>query len=111
MGGVWNAVLSKACALRLNERQHACGVEGGVNVSSCGSLSVDQMNANRLSATGKHQYTTYLGRYYVLVVAALLCTHQCVSWITFGPIPQEASDKYGLTDLEITLLPGNYTLI
>ena len=58
------------------------------------------------SADEKTQYKTYLGRYFVLTVAALLCTHQCVAWITFGPIPQEASDKYGLSDLEITLLPG-----
>ena len=56
-GGGWNAVLSKACALRLDERQHACGVERGVDVSSRGSLSVDQVNAIRLSATGKQQYT------------------------------------------------------
>ena len=48
-----------------------------------------------------HQYRTYPGRYYVLIVAALLCMHQCLVWITFGPIPDEAKDRYGLTDIEI----------
>ena len=53
------------------------------------------------------QFRTYLGRYYVIIVAALLCMHQSLVWITFGPIPDEAKDRYGLTDIEITLLPGN----
>jgi len=60
-----------------------------------------------ISAGVKSGYKTYAGRYYVVVVAALLCMHQCLAWITFGPIPQEAKDRYDLTDIEITLLPGN----
>ena len=52
------------------------------------------------------QYNTYPGRYYVLIVTALLCMQQNIAWLTFGPIPEEAKDKYGLTDIEITLLPG-----
>ena len=60
---------------------------------------------------GKSQYKTYLGRYYVLIVTALLCMHQNISWLTFGPIPEEAKDKYGLTDIEITLLPGSFNCI
>lgn len=51
-------------------------------------------------------YKTYPGRYYVLIVTALFCVQQNIAWLTFGPIPDEARDKYGLSDVEITLLPG-----
>ena len=61
-----------------------------------------------VSFTTKGEYRTYLGRYYVLIVAALLCMQQNLAWLTFGPIPQEAKDKYGLTDIEITLLSGSF---
>jgi len=74
-------------------------------------LEAGEPQADEFSADAKPQYKTYLGRYFVLTVAALLCTHQCIAWITFGPIPEEASEKYGLTDLEITLLPGTYVSV
>ncbi len=56
--------------------------------------------------SGKQDFKVYFGRYYVLLVTALLCMHQCLAWLTFGPIPQAARDRYGLTDVELTLLPG-----
>ena len=74
---------------------------------------VATVDANVQELDGSHspqnelQFRTYPGRYYVLIVAVLLCMHQCLVWITFGPIPGEAKDGYGLTDIEITLLPGN----
>ena len=61
-------------------------------------------------AGAEAQYRTYPGRFYVLIVTALLCMQQNIAWLTFGPIPQEAKDKYGLTDIEITLLPGKLNM-
>lgn len=52
------------------------------------------------------EHKTYAGRYYVLVVLSLLCALQNIAWITFSPIVEEAKVSYGLTDIEITLLPG-----
>ncbi len=64
-------------------------------------------DSNPVPATDKSNvYKTYPGRYYVLIVTALLCMQQNIAWLTFGPIPQEAQDKYGLTDIELTILPG-----
>lgn len=57
-----------------------------------------------LSSEGEHK--TYFGRYYVLMVLSLMCGHQNLAWITFGPISSEAKEWYGLTDIELTLLPG-----
>ena len=57
----------------------------------------------------RSQYRSYPGRFYVLMVTALLAMHQNTAWLTFGPVPQEAKDKYGLTDAELTLLPRNAT--
>ena len=58
-----------------------------------------------LPALAKVNYKRYPGRYYVLAVTALLATIQNVAWLTFGPIPVQAQEKYGLTDAELTLLP------
>ena len=60
----------------------------------------------------KEKYKTYFGRYYVLAAIALLSAQQNVSWATFSPIAVEAWQAYGLTAIEVTLLPGryNYTL-
>ncbi|XP_019850326.1 PREDICTED: disrupted in renal carcinoma protein 2 homolog [Amphimedon queenslandica] len=52
------------------------------------------------------EHKTYAGRYYVLVVLSLLCALQNIAWITFSPIVKEAKLSYGLTDIEITLLPA-----
>ena len=52
------------------------------------------------------EYKTYPGRFYVLVVIALLAMHQTIAWLTFGPIPEQAKREYGLTDVELTLLQG-----
>lgn len=53
----------------------------------------------------KTEYKTYLGRYHVLAAIALLSAQQNVSWSTFSPIAKEAREYYGLTNIEITLLP------
>lgn len=55
----------------------------------------------------KEEYKTYFGRYYVLAAISLLSAHQNVSWATFSPIAKEAWEAYGLTAIEVTLLPGN----
>jgi hypothetical protein len=52
------------------------------------------------------EYKAYPGRFYVLVVTALLTIQQNIAWLTFGPIPDQAKKAYGLTDAELTLLPG-----
>lgn len=52
------------------------------------------------------EHRTYMRRYYVLIVLSLLAAHQNIAWATFSPIASEAKDDYGLTDAEITLLPG-----
>lgn len=52
------------------------------------------------------KYRVYSSRYYVLVVTALFAMHQNIAWLTFGPIPDEAKERYGLTDAELTLFPG-----
>ena len=52
------------------------------------------------------QPRTYFGRFYVLIVFSLLAAHQATTWITFGTIPQESFDYFGLTDEEITLIAG-----
>lgn len=52
------------------------------------------------------QYRSYPSRFYVLTVTALLAMHQNVAWLTFSPITNQAKRDYGLTDVELTLLPG-----
>ncbi|XP_019853138.1 PREDICTED: disrupted in renal carcinoma protein 2 homolog isoform X2 [Amphimedon queenslandica] len=54
----------------------------------------------------KENYKTYFGRYYVLTAISLLSAHQNVSWATFGSIAIEAWQAYGLTAIEVTLLPA-----
>ena len=57
----------------------------------------------------KQEYKTYLGRYYVLTAISLLSAQQNLSWASFSPIAKEAWDSYGLSSIEVTLLPGTYT--
>ena len=52
------------------------------------------------------QYRSYLGRYYILAAISLLAAQQNLSWASFGPIAEEAWQYYGLTDIQVTLLPG-----
>lgn len=52
------------------------------------------------------EYKAYPGRFYVLVVTALLAVCQNIAWLTFGPVPDQAKRRYGLTDAELTLLTG-----
>lgn len=56
------------------------------------------------------EHKTYAGRYYVLTVLSLLSALQNIAWITFSPIVHEAKEWYGLTDIEITLMPGEFIL-
>ena len=53
---------------------------------------------------------TYLGRFYILAVAAFLGLHQNTTWITFSTIPQQAKDEFGLSDDQITILAGISTM-
>ena len=52
------------------------------------------------------QHRSYLGRYYILAAISLLAAQQNLSWASFGPIAEEAWQYYGLTDIQVTLLPG-----
>ena len=54
----------------------------------------------------QQEHKTYKGRYYVLTVVSLMAALQSVGWFTFSPIAAEAKQWYGLTDIELTLLPG-----
>ena len=51
-------------------------------------------------------YKVYLGRFYVLIVFALLTIVQSLAWLTFGTIPNESYEYFGLTDDDVTLLAG-----
>ena len=48
----------------------------------------------------------YFGRYYVLMVLAFLALQQNLAWMTFGTIPNESYEHFGLSDDEITILSG-----
>ena len=48
----------------------------------------------------------YPGRFYVLMVLAFLALHQNVAWMTFGTIPNESYQHFGLTDDDVTLIAG-----
>lgn len=54
----------------------------------------------------QQQHRTYKGRYYVLTVLSLLCALQNIGGFTFSPIAAEAKEKYGLTDIDLTILPS-----
>ena len=56
--------------------------------------------------TSSEAFRVYPGRFYVLAVLALLAIQQNVAWMTFGTIPIESFDHFGLTDDDITLLSG-----
>ena len=49
---------------------------------------------------------SYLGRYYVLTVFSLLAAQQNTTWMTFGTIPDESYNAFGLSDDGITVLAG-----
>ena len=52
----------------------------------------------------------YPGRFYVLMVLAFLALHQNVAWMTFGTIPNESYQHFGLTDDEVTIIAGKYQM-
>ena len=41
-----------------------------------------------------------------MTVLALLALHQNVVWMTFGTIPNESYQRFGLTDDDVTLIAG-----
>ena len=51
-------------------------------------------------------YSASPGRFYVLIVLALLAVHQNIAWMTFGTIPDETYKQFQLSENEITLLAG-----
>ena len=54
----------------------------------------------------KQNYRVYPGRFYVLTVFAFLSIVQSCAWLTFGTIPNESLQEFGLTDDDVTLLAG-----
>ena len=52
------------------------------------------------------RYKVYPGRFYVLAVFAILTLVQSFGWLTFGTIPRESYQYFGLTDNDITILAG-----
>lgn len=52
------------------------------------------------------KYKAYPSRFYVIIVTGMLVMQQNIAWLTFGPIPNAAKESYGLTDVELLLLPG-----
>ena len=53
-----------------------------------------------------HSYKVYPERFYVLTVFALLSLVQSLAWMTFGTIPEESYQEFGLNDNDVTLLAG-----
>ena len=51
-------------------------------------------------------YKVYTGRFYVLIVFALFSLVQGLAWLTFGAIPNESYEYFGMTDDDVTLLAG-----
>lgn len=61
------------------------------------------------SPTGSNEeeeYKVYPGRFYILAVFAIFSVIQSLAWLTFGTIPNESQQYFGLTDDDITLLAG-----
>ena len=59
-----------------------------------------------LPKSSNEAFKVYPGRFYVLAVLALLAIQQNVAWMTFGTIPDESYEHFGLSDNVITLLAG-----
>ena len=52
------------------------------------------------------EYKVYPSRFYILTVFAIFSMIQSLAWLTFGTIPNESHQYFGLTDDDITLLAG-----
>lgn len=63
------------------------------------------------TAAEEAPYKVYPGRFYVLIAFALLAGQQALSWMTFGTIPNESYQHFGLTDDEVTLLSGKILIL
>lgn len=57
------------------------------------------------------KWRVYPGRFYVLMVLAFLALQQNVAWMTFGTIPNESYQHFGLTDDDITIIAGKIITI
>jgi hypothetical protein len=65
------------------------------------------------SPTGSNvevEYKAYPARFYILAVFSIFSMVQSLAWLTFGTIPNESHQYFGLTDDDITLLAGMYKL-
>ena len=51
-------------------------------------------------------YAVYPSRFYVLAVFSLLSVVQSMAWLTFGTIPNESKEYFGLTDDDVTIIAG-----
>lgn len=56
-------------------------------------------------------YVVYPGRFCVLTVFALLSVVQSLAWVTFGTIPDESFQEFGLNDDDVTLLAGTWIFL
>ena len=50
-------------------------------------------------------------RFYILAVFSIFSVAQSIAWLTFGTIPNESHQYFGLTDDDITLLAGMYNVL
>ena len=58
------------------------------------------------SVADKQACRVYPGRFYVLMVLTFLALHQNVAWMTFGTIPNESFQHFGLTDDDVAVIAG-----
>ena len=66
------------------------------------------------SPTGSNpeeEYKAYPARFYILAVFSVFSVVQSLAWLTFGTIPNESHQYFGLTDDDITLLAGMYNVL
>lgn len=78
------------------------------SIESAGYQTVETHNTSKETkeTAGKNSFTTYVARYYVLMVFCLLAAQQNTTWMTFGTIPDESYRAFGLTDDAVTVLAG-----
>ena len=62
--------------------------------------------SEQAAADERQPCRVYPGRFYVLMVLSFLALHQNVAWMTFGTIPNESYQHFGLTDDDVTIIAG-----
>ena len=60
------------------------------------------------SNTIEAEYKAYPARFYILAVFSIFSVIQSLAWLTFGTIPNESQQYFGLSDDDITLLAGKH---